>query len=52
MKKVMLLLASIALISLANSVLIAQKRAENPIITHMYTADPTARVWEDGQLYL
>jgi len=30
----------------------AQERAENPIITHMYTADPTARVWEDGRLYL
>jgi len=28
------------------------KRAENPIITHMYTADPTARVWKDGRLYL
>lgn len=27
-------------------------RAENPIITHMYTADPTARVWKDGRLYL
>jgi len=26
----------------------AQERAQNPIITHMYKADPTARVWEDG----
>jgi len=26
--------------------------AENPFITHMYTADPSARVWEDGRLYI
>jgi arabinoxylan arabinofuranohydrolase len=24
----------------------------NPIITHMYTADPSARVWQDGRLYI
>jgi len=24
----------------------------NPFITHMYTADPSARVWEDGRLYV
>lgn len=30
----------------------AQQRAENPFVTHMYTADPTARVWEDGRLYV
>lgn len=30
----------------------SQERAENPIITHMYTADPSARVWDDGRLYL
>ena len=33
-----------------------QKQAEtvalgpNPFITHMYTADPSAHVWEDGRL--
>ena len=26
--------------------------AGNPVVTHMYTADPTARVWEDGRLYV
>ncbi|WP_316815276.1 family 43 glycosylhydrolase [Pedobacter nyackensis] len=26
--------------------------AENPIIRHMYTADPSARVWQDGRLYI
>ena len=24
----------------------------NPIITHMYTADPSAHVWSDGRLYV
>ena len=24
----------------------------NPFITHMYAADPSARVWEDGRLYV
>ena len=24
----------------------------NPIITHMYTADPSAHVWDDGRLYI
>ncbi len=24
----------------------------NPIITHMYAADPSAHVWQDGRLYL
>jgi beta-xylosidase len=24
----------------------------NPFIRHMYTADPSARVWEDGRLYV
>lgn len=26
--------------------------ANNPFITHMYTADPSAHVWEDGRLYV
>lgn len=32
-----------------------QKQIElgpNPFITHMYTADPSAHVWEDGRLYI
>jgi len=29
-----------------------QERAKNPFITHMYTADPSAHVWEDGCLYV
>ena len=40
------------LIAGINPTLKAQERASNPIITHMYTADPTARVWQDGRLYL
>ena len=26
--------------------------APNPVITHMYTADPSAHVWADGRLYI
>jgi arabinoxylan arabinofuranohydrolase len=26
--------------------------AQNPFITHMYTADPSAHVWKDGRLYV
>lgn len=26
--------------------------APNPFITHIYTADPSAHVWEDGRLYV
>lgn len=32
-----------------NASLMAQ---ENPFIKHMYTADPSARVWADGRLYV
>lgn len=28
------------------------KLGPNPFITHIYTADPSARVWEDGRLYV
>lgn len=28
------------------------KLGPNPFIIHMYTADPSARVWEDGRLYV
>lgn len=30
----------------------AQKRRSNPFVSHMYTADVTARVWSDGRLYV
>ena len=30
----------------------AQDRRSNPIVSHMYTADATARVWDDGRLYV
>lgn len=28
------------------------KLADNPFITHIYTADPSAHVWNDGRLYV
>lgn len=31
---------------------IAVQAQKNPFITHMYTADPSARVWQDGRLYV
>lgn len=40
-----LVLASITLVN-------AQKRRSNPIVSHMFTADATARVWDDGRLYI
>ena len=30
----------------------AQDRRSNPIVSHMFTADPSAHVWEDGRLYV
>ena len=41
----LVLLPSVALVN-------AQKRRSNPIISHMFTADPSAHVWEDGRLYV
>lgn len=39
----------IAVFSLLSCNSYAQK---NPFIKHMYTADPSARVWNDGRLYV
>ena len=30
----------------------AQNRRSNPFVSHMFTADPSAHVWEDGRLYV
>lgn len=30
----------------------AQQRRSNPFVSHMFTADPSAHVWEDGRLYV
>jgi len=37
---------------LAVSMAATMVNAQNPIIKHMYTADPSARVWDDGRIYL
>ena len=34
------------------SILSAQERRSNPIVSHMFTADPSAHVWEGGRLYV
>lgn len=31
---------------------VALAPGHNPFITHMYTADPSAHVWDDGRLYI
>lgn len=58
MKNLLITLA-ISVVALFSSCV--QKRAQgadtgnigpNPFITHMYTADPSAHVWEDGRLYV
>ncbi|WP_158973939.1 family 43 glycosylhydrolase [Cellulophaga sp. L1A9] len=43
----------LVVISLVSFVKIeAQNRRSNPIISHMFTADPSAHVWQDGRLYV
>ncbi|MDO7172472.1 family 43 glycosylhydrolase [Mariniflexile sp. AS56] len=32
--------------------LTAQNRRSNPFVSHMFTADPSAHVWDDGRLYV
>jgi len=56
MKKI-LIFTSISLFMLIATSSKVQKnqetqQAHNPFITHMYTADPSARVWKDGRLYV
>ena len=38
--------------SLAYLLIVNATMAQNPFITHMYTADPSAHVWKDGRLYV
>ena len=54
MKHITLILASVVLLSAAGCGN-AQKPVElgpNPFVTHIFTADPSAHVWEDGRLYV
>ena len=48
--RVSVLLAFLMLASM--SCIQAQKRRSNPIVSHMFTADPSTHVWNDGRLYL
>ena len=34
------------------TVINAQNRRSNPFVSHMFTADPSAHVWDDGRLYV
>lgn len=43
----------LAVVLLASATLVkAQSRRSNPFVSHMFTADPSAHVWEDGRLYV
>ena len=48
MKRVLLILLIVA----NTGVLFSQDRRSNPFVSHMFTADPSAHVWEDGRLYV
>ncbi|WP_066217769.1 family 43 glycosylhydrolase [Formosa haliotis] len=41
-----------AFIALLAIPLHAQQRRSNPIVSHMFTADASAHVWDDGRLYV
>src|ERR1700709_2657466 len=43
---------TIAILALLLGVLGTTVRAENPFVTKLYTADPSAHVWADGRLYV
>ncbi|WP_430931213.1 family 43 glycosylhydrolase [Saccharicrinis sp. 156] len=50
MKNIIIL--SLILFITSVSQMCAQQRRSNPIVSHMFTADPSAHVWEDGRLYI
>ena len=47
-----LLLHVIILLLVSGLIATAQNRRSNPIVSHMFTADPSAHVWQDGRLYV
>jgi beta-xylosidase len=50
MTRARLLFIALTLTSVAS--LHAAERASNPFVKHMFTADPSAHVWQDGRLYV
>ena len=42
----------LAFLTIASVTAHAQDRRSNPFVSHMFTADPSAHVWEDGRLYV
>lgn len=51
-KKLIALIAAIPLLCSCHSQKEVAEMPANPFITHMYTADPSAHVWDDGRLYI
>ncbi len=39
-------------LALSGAISTVTQAQQNPFITHMYTADPSAHVWKDGRLYV
>ncbi|MDQ8195626.1 family 43 glycosylhydrolase [Coraliomargarita sp. SDUM461004] len=42
----------VLLLAGVGSLMADPQRRSNPIVSHMFTADPSAHVWEDGRLYV
>jgi beta-xylosidase len=42
----------ILLMAITAGTLQSAERASNPFVKHMFTADPSAHVWDDGRLYV
>jgi hypothetical protein len=51
MKKAILLLFAVLMMTSVTQMK-AQNRRSNPIVSHMFTADASAHVWQDGRLYV
>ncbi len=51
-KTTFLLVIAATIFSGCKSQKLITKSAENPFIRHLYTADPSARVFKDGRLYV
>jgi len=47
-----LILLLLAQVVLAQETPVVHTYQGNPIVRHIYTADPSARVWDDGRLYV
>ena len=52
MKKTLIALAGLALLAASCRSHKEVELGPNPFVTHMFTADPSGHVWDDGRLYV